>query len=200
MTPQQAKAEWRTKIRERLNKLSAAERAAGASLICQRVREQDFWKTAKTVLLFAPMPDEVNIWPLLEQALAEGKILSLPRYDPIKKIYAAAQVNDLELDLVTAVFEIQEPAAHCCEIPLANIDLALIPGVGFDLSGNRLGRGKGFYDRLLVGFGGVKCGVALDEQIMETFATEDHDVRMDVVLTPAKMIKPPFAGKELKLA
>lgn len=186
VTLPEAKARLRMEIRGRLKKLSAAERATAASLICQRVRAQDFWKAAKTVLLFAPLPDEVNIWPLLEKALAEGKVLSLPRYDPVKRIYLAAHVTDLELDLAMAAFEILEPAAHCGEIPPAKIDLALVPGVGFDLSGNRLGRGRGFYDRLLAGFGGFKCGVALDEQMTEAIPAEEHDVRMDMILTPTQ--------------
>jgi 5-formyltetrahydrofolate cyclo-ligase len=66
------------------------------------------------------------------------------------------------------------------------IDLALVPGVGFDLRGGRLGRGRGFYDQLLAGFGGLKCGVALNEQIASEIPTEAHDVRMDVVLTEMK--------------
>ncbi len=193
MTPQAAKARMRAEIRARLRQLATADRAAGSSLICQRIVNQDFWKTAKTVLLFAPMPDEVNIWPLLVEALAAGKVLCLPRYDSVKKIYTAAQVKDLELDLVAAAFDIQEPAGHCGEIPLADIDLALVPGVGFDLKGNRLGRGKGFYDRLLAGFGGIKCGVAWEEQMAETIPAEEQDVRMDLVWTPTQV----FGGQNI---
>jgi 5-formyltetrahydrofolate cyclo-ligase len=184
----QTKTKLRQELRARVGSLSAAERAARAILICQRVAEQEFWKVAKSVLLYAPMPDEVNIWRLLERALAEGKILTLPRYDPVKKTYAAAQVTDLERDLQTAVFEVREPAVRCVEIPLAKIELALVPGVGFDMKGSRLGRGWGYYDRLLAGFGGLKCGIALDEQIAEEICTEAHDVRMEVVLTDARAI------------
>jgi 5-formyltetrahydrofolate cyclo-ligase len=178
-----AKTQLRWDIRARLNDLSAAERAIRSDSICRRVRERIFWKTAKAVLLFAPLSDEVNIWPLLEQALAEGKILTLPRYDSVKKRYGAARVNHLERDLINAAFEVLEPVASCGDIPLDTIELAIVPGVGFDPQGNRLGRGRGYYDRLLAGFGGIKCGVAFDEQIVEEILTEEHDVRMDVVLT-----------------
>jgi len=188
VTPPDAKAALREQIRARLKSLTAGERAVAAELIGRRLRAQDFWTRAKTVLLFAPLPDEVNLWPLLEQALAEGKNLTLPRYDPRKKNYAAAQVTDLHRDLVAGVFGIREPAARCREIPLASIDLALVPGVGFDLQGNRLGRGRGFYDRWLTGFGGLKCGLALDEQIADEIPTEEHDLRMDVVLTGTRTI------------
>jgi 5-formyltetrahydrofolate cyclo-ligase len=190
VNPPAAKAECRSELRARWQRLSDGQRTAGAGLICRRVVEQDFWKQAKTVLLFAPLPDEVHIWPLLETALTEGKILTLPRFDPLKKNYAAAQVADLQRDLVAANFGIREPAAHCGEISLTAIDLALVPGVGFDARGNRLGRGRGFYDRLLADVGGIKCGLALDEQIVEIITIEEQDVRMDVVLTPTQLMIP----------
>jgi 5-formyltetrahydrofolate cyclo-ligase len=181
-----AKTQLRRELRARLNNLSTVERATSARQICQRVPERDFWKSAKAVLLFAPLPDEVNIWPLLERALADGKLLTLPRYNPVKKNYTAARVADLELDLVRAAFDIFEPAARCGEIPFASIGVALIPGVGFDSHGNRLGRGRGFYDRLLEKFAGVKCGVALDEQMVAEIFSEPHDVRMNLILTPTR--------------
>ena len=190
MNPPAAKAECRRELRACWQRLSEGQRAAGAGLICRRVVAQDFWKQAKTVLLFAPLPDEVDIWPLLESALAEGKILALPRFDPINKNYVAAQVADLQRDLVAGTFGIREPAGTCAEISLAAIDLALVPGVGFDARGNRLGRGRGFYDRLLADVGGIKCGLALDEQIGETIPTEEQDVRMDVVLTGTRVLIP----------
>jgi 5-formyltetrahydrofolate cyclo-ligase len=183
MTPPEAKAELRRELRARLQPLTAAERAAQTEQICRRLPQQEFWKTAKTVLLFAPLPDEVNIWPLLELALAEGKTVTLPRYDPVNKNYTPAQVTDLTQDLVTAAFGIREPAPSRPEVPLAQIALALIPGVGFDQRGRRLGRGRGFYDRLLAGFTGLKCGLAFAEQIALEIPTEEHDIRMDVVFT-----------------
>jgi len=183
------KAERRRELRARWQRLSDEQRAAGAGRICRRVVEQEFWKQAQTVLLFAPLSDEVNIWPLMETALAEGKTLALPRFDPLKRSYAAAQVTDLQRDLVAGTFGIREPAGTCEEIPLTAIDLALVPGVGFEAHGNRLGRGRGFYDRLLAAIGGIKCGLALDEQIVEVIPTEEQDVRMDVVLTPTQLIE-----------
>ena len=70
-------------------------------------------------------------------------------------------------EIVTGKFGIREPAATCAEIPFDRFDLALVPGVAFDGSGHRLGRGLGFYDRLLEKVSGVKCGVCLDGQLLE---------------------------------
>jgi len=183
MTVPEAKAALRREMRARLKNLVAPERAAAAALICQRVRAQDFWKLAQTVLLFAPLPDEVDVWPLVTTALAEGKTVALPRFEARKNYYVAALVSNLEHDLVTETFGIREPAPHCAEIPQSTIQVALVPGLAFDPAGRRLGRGKGFYDRLLREFGGLKCGVALDGQIVAEIPTEPHDVRMDLVIT-----------------
>ena len=184
-----AKGQLRRDVRGRIGRLSAGERAAGSGAICQRVRAQAFWKAAGSVLLFAPLPGEINIWPLLELALTEKKMLALPRYQAAEKEYVAAQVQDLENDLVAAKFEIHEPAAHCGEMGLAQVDLALVPGVAFDLQGHRVGRGKGFYDRLLANFRGCKCGVAWEEQIMEVIVPEEHDVCMDLLITPVRILQ-----------
>jgi 5-formyltetrahydrofolate cyclo-ligase len=84
---------------------------------------------------------------------------------------------------------VREPAAGCVEIPLEKFDLVLVPGVAFDLSGNRLGRGKGFYDQLLAKISGVKCGVGYDFQLLEKIPAEPHDAKVDFVITPARTMK-----------
>lgn len=185
MVPE-AKAALRREIRARMKNLTAAERATSTDQICQRVLSQNFWKSAKTMLLFAPLPDEPDIWPLAAAALAAGKTLALPRLNAPSTRYTAALVTDLERDLVTGAFGIREPAPHCLEIPLATIAVALIPGLAFDPAGRRLGRGKGFYDRLLCEFGGHKCGVALDVQIVAEIPTERHDVSMNMIVTETR--------------
>ncbi len=189
MNPQPTKVEQRREIRARINKLSGAERTAGASLICQRLREHDFFQRASAVLFYAPMSDEVDIWPLVEESLAEGKIVALPRFDPRSNIYVMARLTGAPEELGTGAFGVREPTVTSEIVHPDAIDLALVPGVGFDLGGNRLGRGKGYYDRLLAGFGGIKCGIALDAQIAEAFTIEDHDIRMNWVLTPSRMIE-----------
>ena len=83
----------------------------------------------------------------------------------------------------------REPASGCPEIPLEKFDLILVPGVAFDLSGNRLGRGKGFYDRILAEASGIKCGVCHDFQLLEKIPAEPHDAKVDFILTPARCVR-----------
>ena len=88
--------------------------------------------------------------------------------------------------MVSGRFGVREPGADCPLISLNQLDLILVPGVTFDLTGHRLGRGKGFYDRLLAGFCGHKCGVAFEAQIVAAVPAEPHDVLVNSILTPTR--------------
>ncbi len=72
-------------------------------------------------------------------------------------------------------------------IPLINIDLVIVPGMGFDLQGNRIGRGRGFYDRFLAhrDWAGIACGLALEEQVADVVPVSDHDRRIQMLVTDA---------------
>jgi 5-formyltetrahydrofolate cyclo-ligase len=186
---QAAKALLRKQIRGALEKVSPAARTALSAQIRDRLKEQAIWKNAGAVLFFAPRPDELDLWPLLEEALAAGKIAALPRYHPAEKNYVAGRVQNVRNDMVTGQFGIREPAARCPEIPLSRLDLILVPGVAFDWHGGRLGRGKGFYDRLLAGTRGVKCGIAFDEQMVNEVPAGSLDARMNFMMTPTRGVE-----------
>ena len=181
-----SKSELRHKINAALAAMSFEKRVADSANICARLRELPVWKQAGSVLLFAPMPAEPDIWPLLTEALGAGKIAALPRYHPAGKHYAACRVQNVRSEIAPGAFGIREPAARCAEIPLDRLDLILVPGVAFDWHGRRLGRGKGFYDRLLAGVRGVKCGITFDEQVVNEVPAGPSDVRMNFILTPAR--------------
>ena len=182
-----SKYELRSTIRERLSRISEAVRAVESIELCDRLEPQ--LRSARTILFFAPLADELDVWPLLEKFLVEGKICALPQFDPAAQTYSARRVADLETDVVTGKFGVREPASRCEEIPLDRLNLILVPGMAFDVSGNRLGRGKGFYDRLLAGASGIKCGVGYDFQLVERVPAEPHDARVDFVFTPSRGLR-----------
>jgi 5-formyltetrahydrofolate cyclo-ligase len=184
-----AKAELRRQMTARLRALSAEARAAASARLCERLCARPEWQRADTILFFASQEPEPDIWPLLKAAHAAGKRVALPRYRPEADVYTAALVRDLERELARGRFGILEPVATCDGIALAELDLVLVPGVAFDLRGYRLGRGKGYYDRLLVEVRGIKCGVAFDEQIVEAVPAGELDIRLDFVLTPTRWVK-----------
>ena len=186
---QAAKAVLRNQIRILLGGISPAMRAALSSQVCARLAAEPIWKNARTILFFAPAPEEVGVWPLLESALAAGRTVALPRFSVATQSYVAARVRDLAADLTRGKFNLREPSPSCAELPPGLLDLILVPGVAFDVRGQRLGRGKGFYDRLLAEISGVKCGVAFDEQLVERIPDESHDARVDWIVTPTRWIK-----------
>jgi 5-formyltetrahydrofolate cyclo-ligase len=183
----ESKAGLRAEIRAALGRISPAVRAVESVDLCERLKPQ--MPGAHTILFFAPLPDELDVWPLLELSMALGTTCALPFFDAAKMTYRARVLERLATDIVTGKFGVREPAAGCPEIPLEKFDLVLVPGVAFDLRGNRLGRGRGFYDRLLEEISGVKCGVGYDFQLLENIPAEPHDGEVDFIFTPLRCVK-----------
>jgi 5-formyltetrahydrofolate cyclo-ligase len=186
---QNAKNVLRAEVRARLKTLAACRASATSRKLCKQLRRQPVWSEAKSVLFFAPLADEPDLWPLLIEALAAGKTVCLPRYVSGSAGYVACQVRDIQHDLVRGEFGIREPLPSCPEVPLNRLDLVLVPGVAFDARGARLGRGKGFYDRLLAEVRGTKCGVAFDEQMVDAVPVGPLDIRLNCILTPTRWIE-----------
>jgi len=134
---------------------------------------------ADTVLLYASIPGEISSWDAIE------------KWSGFKRIVLPVVVGDcLELreycrDLLVPGYRgILEPSAESRLVKPSEIGFAVIPGVAFDRFGHRLGRGKGYYDRLLPSLPCVKAGVCYDHQIVDTVPVEAHDISMDMVFSP----------------
>ena len=186
-----AKEELRERLRARLRGIPAARRERDSALARALLARQRVWREAKAVLFYAPLPDEIDVLPLLEQALAEGRTACLPRFFPERGGYGACQIETFARDCAPGKFGIAEPAARCPIFPLNRLDLALVPGVGFDAAGHRLGRGRGFYDRILAGVAGARCGVAFDEQLAGQIPAEPHDIALNCIITPTRWMEIP---------
>jgi len=185
-TPEQQKAALRQRVRGALRNLSPADRLAGSIQACARLRQEAVWREATWVLLYAPMPDELDVWPLLQAALLAGKQVALPRFDPVQNRYLACHVLNPNDDLQDGHYGIREPRDTCPVVRLNQLDFVVVPGVAFAMDGRRLGRGKGVYDRLLTSVRGSKCGAGFDEQVVDDLPVEPHDVRLDCILTPTR--------------
>lgn len=179
------KSALRVRIRELVRAIPADERRTLSQTLCGMMRQQTPWQCSTRILFYSALPDEPDITPLLEEAWAERKIAALPRFDLPTNSYAACIVSN-RAELLPGRFGVLEPGAGCPVIPLNQLDLALVPGVAYDSTGRRLGRGKGFYDRLLAGVRGHKCGVAFDAQIIAAVPEEPHDMRVNSILTPTR--------------
>jgi 5-formyltetrahydrofolate cyclo-ligase len=180
------KALLRRQLRTALDALSPGLRQTWSDQICAALRQSSLWREARIVLSYAPLPQEPDISPLWPEALADGKILCLPRFDPASGLYLAAQMLNPAIDLAPGRYGVQEPLPANLVIPLNRLDLVLVPGLGFGPGGCRLGRGKGFYDRLLAGLSALKCGLGFDLQWSESIPQETCDVSLDCILTPGR--------------
>ena len=179
------KSPLRDRVRALVRALTAEERRAGSQFLCETLRREPVWQGAAKILCFSPLPDEPDIMPLLDDAWRAGQLVALPRFEARTNGYAACVVAS-RAELRPGQFGVLEPDAGCPVVPLNQLDFAFVPGVAFDLVGRRLGRGKGFYDRLLAGVRGHKCAVAFDVQIVAEVPEEPHDVRVDSILTPTR--------------
>jgi 5-formyltetrahydrofolate cyclo-ligase len=178
----------RAAIRARLQNVTPQTRREHSRLAVVRLLSQETFRQAQIILAFMPLPDELDIFPALEWAWAAGKTVAIPRYDPATGAYCAAQADPSIQRQARGPFGVLEPPASAPVIPLNLLDFVLVPGVAFDRGGRRLGRGRGFYDRLLAGVCAPKCGVALDEQITDGIPAEPHDIAMNFILTPTRWL------------
>ncbi len=185
----ESKAALRKEVRAVLKGMSPGHREKESEKARALLLEQRFWKEAQTVLFYAPLLDEVDVWPLARVGLETGKRVALPRFEPDANAYVACEIGDVEGDPKIGCFGIREPVEHCAEIRLNPLDLILVPGVAFDTNGRRLGRGRGFYDQILAAIQGITCGVAFDEQIVEAIPVAPHDVVLNCILTPTRWLE-----------
>jgi 5-formyltetrahydrofolate cyclo-ligase len=190
MNISETKAILRQQVLGLVKAMTPEQRAALSGRACALLQRQEIWEQAALIFFYAPLPEEVDIWPLVGDALAAGKTVALPRFDPATQRYVACQIQNIAQDLGEGRYGIREPGEHCVAVPPNRLDLILAPGVAFDSQGRRLGRGKGFYDQMLATVRGTTCGVAFDEQIVETIPVESHDVHLNCILTPTRWIQP----------
>lgn len=185
---EEAKSSLRQQIRARLRLMSSEQHRDDSLRLCQRLLTLPMWQRAGVVLLFAPLRDEPDIRTVISSALKEGKEVSVPKFNPGDSAYQAGVIQGLE-DLSPGKFGILEPRPTTAAVTLNRLDLVLVPGIAFDIRGGRLGRGQGYYDRLLAAVNGLKCGVAFDEQIVDAVPVGPMDVRLNCILTPTRWIK-----------
>ena len=179
------KVELRQSILGKLKDFSPKFRAEASARISEIILNNSVWAHAKAVMLYSPIGHEADITSVILNGLADGKMVALPVFVEAIGEYAPAKIERLEA-CGSGKYGILEPGPEAELIPLNALDLVLVPGVGFDLMGHRLGRGKGYYDRLLSQVHGIKCGVAYEEQLVSQIPVEPHDVPMNCIVTPTR--------------
>lgn len=173
------KKELRKKIRLRVSLLSELDKAEASLRLCDEIGGTKEWSEASDVLLYMALPDEISLQPLLDQAYESGKRIWLP----------VVRGEELELRLfdptrltIKSKYKILEPTDDALVLDdHSKLSLALIPGRAFTNEGHRMGRGKGFYDRLLPQISCPKWGVGFTCQRVEEIPMDSWDVVLDCV-------------------
>lgn len=176
------KKEIRKEIKQLKGCLTDNEKIQSAISVFEKIEATDFFHHASNILLYNSLPDELSTKE------------TIPKWDKIKKIFLP-RVNDSDLEILPfdasmiekGAFNIDEPIGdNLCDISV--IDLIIIPAIAFDQDGNRIGRGKGYYDRLLQKASALKIGVGYDFQIIPHIDSEPHDIPVDIIVTPNNFI------------
>ena len=167
------------------------------------VRHMALWpiyRKASSVLFFAPLAKEPQIQRLIARALKQKKKVSLPSCEGSKVAMKPYAVRSMEELAVGAFGILQPPRLAKRLVKPGMLDLMVIPGQAFDTRGNRLGRGKGHYDRFLKRYAGraVKVGVVLAEQIVPKVPVNGRDVPMDFLAHAGGIIACGQASKKEK--
>lgn len=164
----------RKKIEDKINK---------SKLICDKVKDMDEYKKARTIAIYKSLANEVNTCELINYSLNNNKIVLLPRVcDNNLKFYKITN----EDKFVKSEFGILEPISDNDKLVNSeDIDLIIIPGICFDKFKNRVGFGKGYYDRYLERTNIKKIGICFEEQILKdgSIKTDNNDIKMDIIVT-----------------
>jgi len=174
------KQEIRRNIRLQINSADKATRSDWDARTTRLVLESRLWKNAKTVLLFASLPDEIDTAPLIEEAGKNGKQIVLP----VVKNRELALFFYHRRQVAPGAFGIMEPTSEARPLDdFSRLDLALVPGIAFTRKGDRLGRGRGFYDRLLPHLACPCFGLGYALQVLPNLPVDSWDAPLDGVFS-----------------
>lgn len=161
------------------------------SAIRQRIIRLPEFTNAKTIFFYASFKSEVDTMEMIKITLSQGKKVILPKVDKENKKLKLYEIKDTS-ELAKSCMGILEPSVSGERLTgLDDIDLVIIPGAAFDVSGSRLGYGAGFYDRLLAGMKNKipLIAPAYEEQIVENIPSEPHDVKVSKIVTDKRVIE-----------
>lgn len=178
------KAQIRKEILSKLHRQARKEALKKSEIIKNKLFSLPEFEKAIYVMLYASLSEEVDTTRIIDEALEIGKKVALPRCESPEKI-VPKQITDRRSDLEKGSYGIYEPKECQKNVKLEDIDLIVVPGIAFDKEQNRLGRGKGYYDKFLNELPGnkVTVGLAFDFQIVGNLPKDSHDIPVSKVIT-----------------
>lgn len=175
------KNELREQVRAKRRFMTAEEVAEKSEKIQSRLFAFDKYLNAKTVMLFMSAFKEPSTDNIIRDALLRGKKVVVPVSNTDTETIIPSYINGFD-DLKKGAYGILEPK-KIQPVDISEIDFFLVPGIVFDKNGNRIGFGKGYYDKILHQSNAEKCAVCYEFQIFDDIPSDKLDVRMNTIIT-----------------
>jgi 5-formyltetrahydrofolate cyclo-ligase len=189
----QAKRALRASMKRLLASLSDAELAERGAGVARLLAAAPTWRAADTVLCFLSMPHELDTAPVIRAAAAAGKRVAVPLITGNDIVFTLLDADPGALPRDRWGIPVPDPRWPALDLGAAGTLLVAAPGLAFDRAGNRLGRGRGYYDRFLASARGRAAGLAVvgvcaAEQLVIDVPHAASDVAMDAVVTDRELI------------
>ncbi len=184
------KAELRKQLIDERRTYSKTEILRNSAIITQRLFELDEVRQAKIISTYIGKEDEVQTIDIIQKSWVAGKTVIVPVVDADRASIYFSELSDLN-HLQKGHYDILEPSPEKISISsLTSADIIIVPGVGWDSQGHRLGHGLGFYDRALEGvpYQSTIVGLAFEWQVLESIPVESHDRSVDMIVTENRLI------------
>ena len=176
------KEDIRRKIKAQKALLGEQEKADAASRAFALLEKTAAFVMAERILMYHSLPDELSTHMFLEK-WHNRKQFFLPRVNGVNLEILPYEQSELRL----GAFQIEEPQGDSI-VNMDSIDAVIVPSVAYDRKGNRVGRGKGYYDRLLADTNAIRIGMSYDFQLIDEIETEPHDVGVDIIITESRIL------------
>jgi len=184
------KKQLRKYIQDKRDNLSLGLRKKKNKEITQKFLKTTDYLNSKNIFIYYPCRSEIDTTIIIKKALKESKNIILPRVEgTLLNLYF---INDIYTQLQEGSYKIMEPIpSSCTRADIADINLAIVPGIAFDRNLNRLGYGGGFYDKIIRNLPQniKKIALSFDIQIVPNIPVLDHDIKIDIIITESKIYK-----------
>ncbi len=180
------KQELRKELKSKRAAIPEERRQTYSRQICQNLLDLPMVKEADLIYAYSTIGSEVSLQTLIEDTLMHDMMIGMPKvFGEKMDFFTIRQLSELR----QGAFGILEPQAGAEDLLTGNRGICLVPGLGFDATGGRIGYGKGYYDRYLQAFPGlIRIGCCFEEQLVERIPKEVQDVSMDYLMTPSGLL------------
>lgn len=174
-----SKKELRLRLKAERSGMSHDEVTLKSAVICEKLSK--LLRDKRSVMAYCSSFNEVNVDSLMKALIADGRTVAVPVTDKKTSVITPSAIEGLD-EIKRGAYGIREPI-NIRKVHIEDMEAIIVPGLGFDRKGTRLGFGKGCYDRFLANYKGLKIGVCYEFQLFDEIPSDEYDVPMDIIVT-----------------